>query len=181
MEFQEKIDKLSFGAKAAIIVVTVLLIGGGWYYFYYIDAAKKADSLQAEVNKLYKFKRQLPGLKVKYKKAQMEFNKYKNELPVKEEIPSLLVKLTNIIKSEDVSLMSFTPKNAVDKKIYYIKPINVTIVSTYKNCGSVFEDVSRMSRLFKINNFSVTNPKVINSHKVLLHVKFNAETYYFKK
>ncbi len=181
MGFKEKFDDMPFTTKLVILVILVVLIGGGWYYFYYMDTSKKINSLQTEINRLYKYKRELPSLRVKYKKAQAEFAAYKKELPEKEEIPSLLVKLTDIIKSKDVRLMSFTPKNAIAKSIYYIKPIDISIVSTYKNCGLVFEDVSKMSRLFKINNFSITSPKIVNSHKVLLNIKFSAETYYFKK
>ncbi len=181
MGLTDKLNETPFTTKITILLVIVLLIGGSWYYFYYIDTAAKIERLQAEVEKLSKFKRQLPVLKRQLKKSETEFALYKGEFPSKEEIPSLLVKLTNIIKSEDVLLVSFTPKNAIAKNIYFIKPINISITATYKNCGAVFEDVSKMSRLFKINNFSLTNPKIINSHKVLLNVKFNAETYYFKK
>jgi type IV pilus assembly protein PilO len=181
MGFSDKVESMPFSQKLIVLVVTILLIGGGWYYFYYIDTAKKIESLQAEVNKLSKYKRELPSLKIKYKKALAEYAVYKNELPPKEEIPSLLVKLTNIIKSKNVALMSFTPKKAKPKDIYFIKPIDISLSATYKKCGLVFEDVSKMSRLFKVNNFSLTSPKIINSNKVLLNVKFSAETYYFKK
>ncbi len=181
MGLNDRLNETSNLSKLILFLFIVIIIGGGWYYFYYIDASKKIDNLQAQIYKLSAFKRELPALRAKYKKAQQEFLVYKKELPLKEEIPSLLVKLTNIIKSKNVALMSFKPKNAIEKKVYSIKPIDISITSTYKNCGAVFEDVAKMDRLFKVKNFSLSNPKIINSSKVLLNVKFSAETYYFKR
>ncbi len=181
MNSTEHSEGMSNLSKIVLLIVIVLILAGGWYYFYYMDASTKINNLQTSINKLFKYKQELPFLRKQYKKAQQEFLTYKKELPLKEEIPSLLVQLTNIIKSKDVSLMSFKPKKAVGKKIYYVKPINISIAATYSNCGAVFEDVSKMQRLFKIKNFSLYNPKIINSKKVLLNVKFSAETYYFKQ
>ncbi len=181
MNLKEESGRMPSTTKIFLSILVVVVIAGGWYYFYYTDASMEINKLQTSVNKLSKFKRELPILRARYKKAQEEFIVYKKELPLKEEIPSLLVKLSNIIKSEDVSLMSFRPKQAIAKKIYYIKPIDISIIATYKNCGAVFEDVSKMKRLFKVKDFSLSNPKIINSKKVLLHIKFSAETYYFKQ
>ncbi|AEA34149.1 type 4a pilus biogenesis protein PilO [Hippea maritima] len=165
------------------IVLGVTLIGGLWYYFYYKDASDKIDRLSKDIERLYKYKRQLPKLKAQYKAAQVEFKKYSSKLPLKEEIPSLLVKLNGIIKKEDVVLLSFNPKNAIKSKdgLYYIKPIDIRIRSTYVNCGNVFEKVAKMDRLFKVKNFSISRPEIVSSSKVLLDVKFSAETYYFKR
>ncbi|WP_025270262.1 type 4a pilus biogenesis protein PilO [Hippea sp. KM1] len=173
---------LDFKKALVIALVGVILIGGLWYYFYYKDATAQIDRLSRDIERLYKYKRQLPKLKREYKTAQAEFKKYSSKLPLKEEIPSLLVKLNDIIKREDVVLMNFNPKNAVKSKsgLYYIKPIDIRIRSTYVNCGNVFEKVAKMDRLFKVKSFSLSSPKVINSSKVLLDVKFSAETYYFK-
>ncbi len=168
-------------SRIVAIIIAILLIAGGWYYFYYMDTAQKIANLERSVKTLSRYKRQLPLLKAKYKKAQMEFNRYKKELPLKEEIPSLLVRLNNIIKSEDVSLMLFRPRPAVPRDLYFVKPIDVNIIATYRSCGAVFEDISRMKRLFKVKNFVIGNPRIVNTHKVLLNVRFNAETYYFKK
>lgn len=180
MSLNDRLNETSNLAKIVLFLSIVIVIGGGWYYFYYMDASKKIDNLQAQIDKLSAFKKELPVLRAKYKKAQQEFLVYKKELPLKEEIPSLLVKLTNIIKSKNVVLMSFKPKKAVEKKRFFIKPIDVSITSTYKNCGAVFEDVAKMDRLFKVKSFSLSNPKIVSSSKVLLDVKFSAETYYFK-
>ncbi len=181
MDVKEESGGMSNSSKIVLVLFLIVAIAGGWYYFYYMDTSIKINNLQSSINRLSKFKRELPILRAKYKKAQEEFAVYKKELPLKEEIPSLLVKLTDIIKSKDVALMSFRPKKAVAKKIYYIKPIDISIVATYRNCGAVFEDVSKMKRLFKIKNFTLSNPKILNSRKVLLNIKFSAETYYIKQ
>lgn len=181
MNAKEEPGSMSNGTKALLLLLLIVAIVGVWYYFYYMDTSAKINKLNSSIERLSKFKRELPVLRVKYKKAQEEFAVYKKELPLKEEIPSLLVKLSDIIKSKDVALMSFKPKKAVSKKIYYIKPIDISIVATYRNCGAVFEDVAKMKRLFKVKNFSLSNPKILNSQKVLLKVKFSAETYYFKQ
>ncbi len=181
MSPREEFGDTSNKSKIILAILLIVIIAGAWYYFYYMDTSTKINNLQSSIEKLSKFKRELPILRIKYKKAQKEFAIYKKELPLKGEIPSLLVQLTDIIKSKDVSLMSFQPKQAVDKKIYYVKPIDISIVATYRNCGAVFEDVSKMKRLFKVKNFSLSNPKIVNSKKVLLKIKFSAETYYFKQ
>jgi len=161
-----------------VMLIFVLL----WYYFYYKDTETRINRLRKDITRLYKFKSELPILLVRYKKAQKEFEFYSKRLPLKEEIPSLLVRLSGIIRSQDVDLLTFRPGKAhlAKNKLYYIKPINITLRATYINCGNVFEKVSTMKRLFRIVNFTLSKPKIINSKKVLVYVSFSAETYYFK-
>ncbi|WP_022669686.1 type 4a pilus biogenesis protein PilO [Hippea alviniae] len=165
------------------IFVGVVLVGGLWYYFYYQDTADQINRLQRDIARLLKYKEQMPVLLRKYKRVQSEFKVYSKQLPLKEEIPPLLIKLSGIIKSEGVSLLSFKPKKAIRDKsgIYYIKPISIKIRATYLECGKVFEDVSKMERLFRVKDFTISNPKIINSHKVLVDVDFSAETYYLNR
>ncbi len=164
---------------AAIVFVLIIFL---WYYFYYSDTSAKITRLRRDISRLYKYKEELPVLMAKYKNAQKEFAQYSKKLPLKEEIPTLLVKLNGIIKSQDVELLSFRPGKAylAKSKLYYVKPINISMRATYVNCGSVFERVAKMKRLFKVKDFSLSNPKIVNSHKVLINVNFSAETYYFK-
>ncbi len=162
--------------------VIVVLFGLIWYNFYYIDASAKIKKLRREIARLDKYKRQFPVLLARYKKAQKEFKIYSKRLPLKEEIPTLLVKLSGIIKSQDVDLISFKPGRAhlAKNKLYYIKPIKIGLKATYVNCGNVFERVAKMKRLFKVVNFTLSNPKIVNSKTVMINVNFSAETYYFK-
>jgi len=163
----------------AIVFVSIAFL---WYYFYYTNKSAKIKRLRGEISRLYKYKDELPILMARYKKAQEEFAQYSKKLPLKEEIPTLLMKLNGIIKSQDVELLSFRPGKAylAKNRLYYIKPINISMRATYVNCGSVFERVAKMKRLFKVKDFSLSNPKIVNSHKVLINVNFSAETYYFK-
>ncbi len=165
---------------AAVIFILIVFI---WYYFYYESASTQIANLRREISRLYRYKSELPALLAKYKKAQEEFGQYSKKLPLKEEIPTLLVKLNSIIKNQGVELLSFRPDNArlSKNKLYYIKPINISMRATYVNCGSVFERVAKMSRLFKVKDFNLSEPKIVNSEKVLINVNFSAETYYFKR
>lgn len=176
-QFKESEDKQKF----IILALIVIVLAGAWYYFFYADHSKKISSLKMEVNKMLTYKRQLPKIRKEYKVAQAKFKKYKQILPVKEEIPSLLVDLSTIIKSEDVSLIRFNPHSPVNKKTYMLKPIDISVVANYNNCGAVFEKVSKMKRLVRVKDFSMSSPKIIGSNNVVVNVKFNAETYYFKK
>jgi len=176
-QFKESEDKQKF----IILALIVIVLAGAWYYFFYADHSKKISSLKVEVNKMLRYKRQLPKIRKEYKVAIAEFKNYKKILPLKEEIPSLLVGLSSIIKSEDVSMIRFNPHSPVDKKIYMLKPINISVAANYNNCGAVFEKISKMKRLVKVKDFSMSSPKIVGSNNVVVNVKFNAETYYFKK
>lgn len=176
-QFKEYTDKQKFITLALIVIV----LAGGWYYFYYMDHSKKISSLENEVSKMLVYKQQLPKIRKEYKAVQVEFKNYEKILPVKEEIPSLLVELSAIIKSEDVSLIRFSPHSPVDKKTYMLKPIDISVTASYNNCGAVFEKISKMKRLVRVKDFSMSSPKIVSSNNVVVNVKFNAETYYFKK
>ncbi len=165
------------------VLIVFVLIAFFWYYFYYESTSNQISNLRSDISMLYRYKSELPVLLAKYKKAQKEFGQYSKKLPLKEEIPSLLVKLNTIIRSQDVELLSFRPGKAYlsKNKLYYIKPINISMRATYINCGSVFEKVAKMSRLFRVKDFRLSKPKIVNSKKVLINVNFSAETYYFKR
>jgi len=176
-------ENLDFKKIIVGVVIGVILVAGLWYYFYYQDTANEINRLQRDIARLYKYQKQMPILLKRYKKVQEEFKVYSKQLPLKEEIPPLLIKLSGIIKSEGVSLVSFNPKRAIRDKsgVYFIKPISIKIKATYLECGKVFEDVSKMERLFKVKDFTISNPKLINSHTVLVDVGFSAETYYLNR
>ena len=176
-QFKESEDKQKF----IILSLIVIALAAIWYYFFYANYSRKISSLKVEVNKMLRYKRQLPKIRKEYKVAIAEFNNYKKILPLKEEIPSLLVGLSSIIKSEDVSMIRFNPHTPVDKKIYMLKPIDISVIANYKNCGAVFEEISKMKRLVKVKDFSISSPKIVDGDNVVVNVKFNAETYYFKK
>ncbi len=175
----EELSQKKVVIAAAIIFVLIVFL---WYYFYYSGTSAKIGRLRSDISRLYKYKKELPILLARYRKAQKEFAQYSKKLPLKEEIPTLLVKLNSIIKSQSVELLSFKPGRAhlSRNKLYYIKPISISMRATYVNCGSVFERVAKMKRLFRVEDFSLSDPKIINSHKVLINVNFSAETYYFK-
>ncbi len=172
------------GKKAFLVALVLLvLIAFAWYNVFYKDKSAEISKLHKKIAKLSKYKRELPILLVKYKKAQKEFKIYSKRLPLKEEIPALLVKLNSIIKKQGVDLLSFKPRKAYLAKngIYYIKPIDISIRSSYVKCGTVFEKVAKMKRLFRVVDFTLDKPRIVNTDKVLIHVNFSAETYYFKR
>ncbi len=176
----EELEPKKVLIAAAIIFVLIAFV---WYYFYYKNTSTQISNLKKEISRLYRYKSELPVLMAKYRKAQKEFGQYSKKLPLKEEIPTLLVKLNSIIKNQDVEFLSFRPGKAhlSKNKLYYIKPIDISMKATYVNCGSVFEKVARMSRLFKVKDFRLGEPKIVNSKKVLINVNFSAETYYFRR
>lgn len=171
-------------SKKALLVALILLvlIAFAWYNFFYKDKSMEINRLKEKIAELSKYKRELPVLLVQYKKAQKEFKVYSKRLPLKEEIPSLLVRLNSIIKRQGVDLLSFKPRRAYLAKngLYYIKPINISIRASYVKCGSVFERVAKMKRLFRVIDFTLDNPKIVGTNRVLINVNFSAETYYFK-
>jgi len=169
--------------KIVLVIAGLLILPALWYYFYFSDANTRINNLRGEIERLQQYEAKLPVLKRNYIKAKKEFMIYSAQLPLKEEIPSLLVQLNGIVRSEGVSLLSFTPYNAVlsSTKLYFIKPISISIRANYTTCGEVFERISKMKRLVKVKNFSITNPKIVNSKLVIMNINFNAETYYFNK
>ncbi|WP_035588709.1 type IV pilus inner membrane component PilO [Hippea jasoniae] len=169
--------------KIALIVIGLLILPALWYYLYFSDANAKINKLRGEIERLQKYQSQLPILKRNYIKAKNEFKVYSAQLPLKEEIPSLLVQLNGIVRSEGVSLLSFSPRNAAlsSSKLYYTKPIAISIKANYTTCGEVFERISKMKRLVKVKDFTINNPKIVNSKLVIMNINFNAETYYFNK
>ncbi len=180
MGLYEEFASYPFYKKVIVTILTVCLMVGLWYYFYYSSQMVKKNKLKEEIERLYIYKQQLPILEKRYVKAKEDFKKFSKILPVKQEIPSLLVNLSHIIKKENVTLLTFNPKRDIDKGRYVIKPISISMEGDYIQCGSVFEKISKMPRLMKVVSFSIRPVKVMNRHEVLLSMSFNAQTYYLK-
>lgn len=79
----------------------------------------------------------------------------KRQLPLAEEIPLLIHKISNIGDFLGVDIVSFNMKPAQDEDFYKSIPVSVTIVGNYHQTAGFFDSLQNLLRVVKVENFQM--------------------------
>lgn len=170
----------------AVAVVIVILLGLIFWMFGYRPAINEINSLRAqqeeikrtiENNKLTL--QRLQELRAEASKVEAEMIRILASLPVKPEIPSLLIQIEDIAEKSGVSIDTFKPSAPVKNGNYSETAIDL-IVNTHfndfpENGGSLIEFLYRLERMERIVNISSINlVKQGEENNLTVTLKLNA-------
>ncbi len=79
----------------------------------------------------------------------------KRQLPLAEEIPLLIHKISNIGDFLGVDIVSFNMKPAQDEDFYKSIPVSVTIVGNYHQTAGFFDSLQNLLRVVKVKTFKM--------------------------
>ncbi len=79
----------------------------------------------------------------------------KRQLPLAEEIPHLIHKISNIGDFLGVDIVSFKMKPAKKEGFYKSIPVSVTIVGNYHKTAGFFDSLQNLLRVVKVENFKM--------------------------
>jgi Tfp pilus assembly protein PilO len=99
-------------------------------------------------------------------------------IPQEKDISDILRKMHQLAIDSKLNIINFSPEVLVPKEFYYEWPIPIEITGSYHNLAIFFDRLSRFSRLFNIDGFSIRSLGQQTSASTI-SASFTAKTYIF--
>jgi type IV pilus assembly protein PilO len=164
--FLEKIEKLSKLHKFLIVSTILVLLVGGFVYFSYMPKFRDIDNLEKKQAKLV---RQLRNAKLQarahkkfateLKATKLQFQKARQALPDKKEIPSLLAAISGSGQSAGLEFLLFRPAKEIQRDFFAEIPVEIRVLGGYHNVALFFDKVAHLSRIVNMKNTTMTAAK----------------------
>lgn len=171
-----------YGHLALALVVLAL-----FYFVYYKPKSEelkriKADraNIETEVIKLRAKKNELDKIETETKALSTTLKKLEAIIPQRKEIWDILSKMHQLAVNSQLNIINFAPEGEVPKEFYYEWPIPVEVTGSYHNLAMFFDRLSRFSRLFNIEGFSIRSLGQQSSSSTI-SASFIAKTYIFRE
>ncbi len=168
-------------------IVIALIIFGMFFLFYYKPRNEDLANLRAEreeaereVMRLERKKAELDQIEKDIKTMDLQLQELETMIPHKEEIDVILRRIQQLAQDSRINIIKFIPQALIDQEFFSEKPISVEITGTYHNLGIFFDRLSKFSRLFNIENFSI---KALSTQTdaSTISASSTAKTYIFKE
>jgi type IV pilus assembly protein PilO len=164
--FVGKIEKLSKIQRILIFTSVFVVIVAIFVFVLYkpkleqIGAlGKELDTLEKKLVVAKKNAEDLETFQRQMKEAEFQFKTAMQQLPEKEEIPSLLTSISRSGQDVGLEFLLFEPKAEVRKEFYAEIPVAMQVKGGYHDLAMFFDKVARLSRIVNIKNISMGRAK----------------------
>jgi type IV pilus assembly protein PilO len=152
-----------------IIVVVLALIALSYVYFgttvlpfcYRVRKAKiealeqEHTKLSAELEKARQMVGNLARLEAEYERLHMQWESAQELLPLEEEMPDLLRRVTTAGNKAGIEFMLFQPKPPVVKDLFKEYPVTVRVRGGYHELGTFLSGLANMSRIVSVSDLKI--------------------------
>lgn len=152
-----------------IIIVSLALIAVSYVYFgtsvlpfcYGVRKARitaleaEHTRLAAELEKARQMVGNLAKLEAEYDRLHLQWESAQELLPLEEEMPDLLRKVTTAGNKAGVEFMLFQPKPPVVKDLFKEHPVSVRVRGGYHELGTFLSGLANMSRIVNVTELKV--------------------------
>ena len=140
----------------------------------------KDDRVKVEndVVKLRAKKKELDKIEAEIKVLSGTLKELEAIIPQERETGDILNKFHQLALNSKLNIVNFSPEQQVAKEFYYEWPIPIEITGSYHNLAMFFDRLSRFSRLFNIDGFSIRSLGQQSSSSTI-SASFTAKTYIF--
>lgn len=152
-----------------IIIVVLAAVAVSYVYFgtkllpfcYPVRKARIAEleqesaRLSAELEKARQMVGSLAKLEAEYERLHLQWESAQELLPLEEEMPDLLRKVTTAGNKAGVEFMLFQPKPAVVKDSFKEHPVAVRVRGGYHELGTFLSGLANMSRIVSVSELKV--------------------------
>lgn len=163
---EDKVSSLTPPQKVLLFVGTLLFLGAMFYFFQYKPQSEAITKLKADLStqekRLASLKQaaaKLPELQEALAKAEEEFSRLLSLLPDKKEIPALLDTISQLGAQAGLENILFQPQPEKPHEFYAMIPIRLDLVASYHALGAFFDSLSKLNRILKVDNVSISRPK----------------------
>jgi type IV pilus assembly protein PilO len=163
---EQRVIEMTTAQKALIFLLTYLVLCVGFYYVKYKPQSESLAALktniEAQEKKLVELKKaaaQAQALEAEVAKMEEEFNQLLALLPDQREIPGLLDSISRLASQAGLEQVSFQPQPEQPMDFYAVIPVRLELVGSYHQLGVFFDRVSKLDRIVKFDNLSLTRLK----------------------
>jgi len=175
-----------YGQLGVYLIIGAVLFGF-FYYLHYSPTSKTIDrtetDLEAVESKIRIAERQegkLKQLKEEIANYEATLEELKLILPEESEVSQIIKKIQSIISSARLKIGKFAEQKKSTKKVYVEVPYSISLEGTYHNLGVFFDQLSRLQKIFTVNNLSIVPiKKKVSDYSITAN--FNTSTYIYKK
>lgn len=172
-------------------LLVFLLIGAvafGIFYFLVYSPTQdeingivaQSEQLQEEIRIAERNESKLEKLKEEAAANEKILEELKGILPEKKEFAQHLRKIQAIASNARLKTSTFTFNQETARDYYYEWPISISLEGNYHNLGIFFDQVSRMKKIFTINNLKISPMKSL-SYDYTISANFIATTYIYRE
>ncbi|NLI81690.1 MAG: type 4a pilus biogenesis protein PilO [Deltaproteobacteria bacterium] len=165
-QLQEKFTALSQAQKVLLFVMTILVLGAAFYFITYKDLTLQADRVKRNVaeqeKRLATLKQavaRVDSLKIEIAQAEADFENLLRLLPDQKELPGLLESVSELGAQVGLENILFQPQPEQLREFYAAIPVRLDLIGTFHELGVFLDKVSKLDRILKVENLSLTRQK----------------------
>lgn len=155
--------------KALALLGLVVVVLGGYWGVFYSGASSELENIEKKVdgpNGLRFQVAQQKGIAAnldqyleEVEKLEIELKKALLELPDKQEIDSLLAKVSSVGQDAGLEIRLFRPKEEAKKDYYAEVPVEMEVYGSFHQVATFFDEVGHLERIVNLDDFSMDNPE----------------------
>ncbi len=156
-----------------------------FYMVYYKPQSGKLKTLkdnrikvENDVIKLRAKNKELNKIEAEIKVLSGTLKELEVIIPQEKETWDILNKMHQLALNSKLNIINFSPEVLIPKEFYYEWPIPIEITGNFHNLAIFFDRLSRFSRLFNIDGFSIRSIGQQSSASTI-SASFTAKTYIF--
>ncbi len=147
-----------------VIVAGAILFAGYWYIIK--DQIIELETREREEQRLKttfiekkKLAINLSAYQKQMEEIRQRFGLLLQQLPDKNEVPELLIDITQAGLGQGLKFSLFDPGNKSSKGFYAVLPIKISANGSYHQYGEFISDLSTLSRIVTVGNVKITSVK----------------------
>jgi Tfp pilus assembly protein PilO len=168
---------VAFGAVAAVVYL-------GFWYFVTKGTRAETATIQTEIASLKTRNAQaqiasqrLSEVKARYNGMEEEYAELKALLPEQRELTMVLQGIQDRVRTNNLILTRFLPKEDVQQDNYSGKKIEVSVISSFAGLRAFFEQLAHYQRIVSVTNFELKQFDKQTTTKTV-DAKFDLTAYY---
>lgn len=147
-----------------IIGAGAILFAGYWYIIKdQIAELETRERKEQQLKSTYVEKKalaiNLPAYKKQMEEIRQRFGLLLQQLPNKNEVPELLIDITQAGLGQGLKFNLFDPGSKSVKDFYAVLPIKIDVNGTYHEYGEFISELSTLSRIVTVGNVKITAKK----------------------
>jgi len=175
-----------YGQLGVFLIIGAVLFGF-FYYMQYAPTSKQIDSIETNIEDLDSKIRIAERQEGKLKQLKDEIANYESTLeelklilPEESEVSQIIKKIQSIISSARLKIGKFAEQKKNSQAVYIEVPYSISLEGTYHNLGVFFDQLSRLQKIFTVNNLTI-NPIKSKVSDYSIQASFNTSTYIYRK